>query len=253
MPDLRLISAEILKLRRRYGLLAGAVVQTLGIVVVVFGVSAFQHASDPARHGPAGGAVNYVNLCGTLGFMAVIAGVIVGATAGTQDLDSGVFRDLAATGRSRIALFLARVVGAWAIVLPMVGVALAALGGLSVALAGDLPAPDAATLAWGSAGLLAAGALGTAIAVGVSTLVGSRGPVIGVLLAFFLAVEPLLSFVGFLGDARQGLPSVALANLAHVVPPGEVDMALGTAVAVIVAWGMAALGVGAWKTATREI
>ena len=47
-----------------------------------------------------------------------VAGVIVGATAGGADIEAGVFRDLAATGRSRTALFAARLPGAWAIVVP---------------------------------------------------------------------------------------------------------------------------------------
>ena len=48
--------------------------------------------------------------------MGFIMAAIVGSTAGSQDIDSGVFRDLAATGRSRSALFLARVCGAWVVV-----------------------------------------------------------------------------------------------------------------------------------------
>ena len=48
--------------------------------------------------------------------MAAVAGVLVGATAGGADIEAGVFRDLAATGRWWTALFVARVPGAWAIV-----------------------------------------------------------------------------------------------------------------------------------------
>ena len=54
-----------------------------------------------------------------------VAGAIVGATAGAADIEAGVFRDLVATGRSRLALFFARVPGAWAIVLPMLALAVA--------------------------------------------------------------------------------------------------------------------------------
>ena len=47
-----------------------------------------------------------------LALLAAVAGAIVGATAGGADIEAGVFRDLAATGRSRTALFFARVPGA---------------------------------------------------------------------------------------------------------------------------------------------
>ena len=101
--------------------------------------------------------------------------------------------------------------------------------------------------------MLVAGALSSAMAVGLSALVGSRGPVIGVLLAFFLAVQALLLNVAFLGAARQGIPAVAIDRIADVHARGGVHVALGTAIIVVIAWGVGALGLGAWKTKTREI
>jgi hypothetical protein len=252
MPDLRLIPAEVLKLRRRRGMLAIAGLLTLGLVAIVFTVMGIQHASDPGRHGPAGGVHNYRDALGVLATMALVVGAIVGGTAGTQDVESGVFRDLAATGRSRLALFGARVFGAWAIVLPIVAITMAATAILTAALAGGTPTPDAATIVAGTAGVLAAGALSTAAAVGLSALVGSRGPVIGILLAFFLAIGPLLAEIGMLGSARQALPGVALDRIGHIASAGA-HGALGTAIAVVIAWVVATLGLGAWKTRTREI
>jgi len=77
--------------------------------------------------------------------------------------------------------------------------------------------------------------------------------VIGVLLAFFLAVQALLLNLGFLGAARQGIPAVAIDRIADVQARGGVHVALATAIIVVIAWGVAALGLGAWKTKTREI
>jgi len=243
----------VLKLRRRRGMLAIAVLLTLGLVALVFAVTGIQHAGNPAKYGPAGGAANYRDGLSVIVLMSLVVGVIVGGTAGTQDIESGVFRDLAATGRSRMALFGARVTGAWAIVLPIVGVTAAALGALSVVLAGTAAAPGAATLLAGTAGLLAAGALSTAVAVGLSAVVGSRGPLIGILLAFFLAIEPLLAAIGFLGNLRQGIPSVAIDRIGHMPIDGGVQLALGSAIAVAIGWAAIAIGLGAWKTKTREI
>src|SRR3954447_2922632 len=172
MFDLQLISAEVLKLRRRRGMLLIAALLTFGIVALVYAVTGVQHATNPGKHGPAGGATNYADGLAVLALMACVVGVVVGGTAGTQDIESGVFRDLAATGRSRLALFGARVTGAWTIVLPILAVTMAAMGLLSVVLADTAAAPSATSLVAGTAAILVAGALSSAVAVGLSAVVG---------------------------------------------------------------------------------
>jgi ABC-type transport system involved in multi-copper enzyme maturation permease subunit len=253
MPDLRLISAELLKLRRRRGMLSIALLLTAGAALLVFAVMAIQHAGDAARYGPAGGLANYQEDISFLGMMVLVVGAIVGATAGTQDIESGVFRDLAATGRSRLALFFSRVGGAWAVALPIAGLAAGITAVGSVALAGSLAAPGAGALVAGTAALLAGAALSTAMGVGLSTLVGSRGPVIGVLLAFFLAIQPLLAGIRVLGGAREFIPYLALERIGDMPQSGSVQVALGTAILAVILWAAAALGFGAWRTRTREI
>src|SRR3954447_22188965 len=209
MPDLRLIVADVLKLRRRRGMLSLTLLGTLGIVALVFAVTSIQHATNPGKYGPAGGLDTYRDAITVVGLLALVAGVIVGGTAGTQDVESGVFRDLAATGRSRTALFLSRALGALAVVMPILLItALAAAAG-STALRGDLPAPHADNLIAGTAPGLAAGALSAAVAVGMSAVVGSRGPVIGILLAFFVGISPLLQAIRFLGHTPPLVAGVA--------------------------------------------
>ena len=110
MPDLRLIRAEILKLRRRPGLMAAAGLLAFASAVLYLVVLMVLHALDPAAR-RRGGAAHFDDAMGILGMAGSVAGVIVGATAGGADIEAGVFRDLAATGRSRIALFAARVPG----------------------------------------------------------------------------------------------------------------------------------------------
>jgi ABC-2 family transporter protein len=253
MPDLRLISADLLKLRRRRGMLALALLGTLGVVALVFTITTIQHATTPAEYGPAGGLETYREAIGLVSLLALVAGVIIGGTAGTQDIESGVFRDLAATGRSRTALFLSRAAGALAVVLPIVGLTAIAAAAGAIALKGGLPGPDAGMLLSGTAQMLAAGALSTAVAVGVATVVGSRGPVIGMLLAFFLAISPLLPGIAFLGDIRQLVPDVALNRIGDLSTPAGMHVALGTAIAVVLGWITLSLAAGAWRTKTREI
>jgi ABC-type transport system involved in multi-copper enzyme maturation permease subunit len=254
MFDLRLIAADVLKLRRRRGMLSISLLLTLGGIVLAFIVMAIQHAGNPDEFGPAGGLINYQNMISFVGAMALVVGAIIGGTAGTQDLESGVFRDLAATGRSRTALFASRTAAALVVVLAIIGLTAALAGAGSVALAGSLDAPSAGALAAGTVGVLATGALSVAMAVGLSVLVASRGPVIGVLLGFYMALSPLLIGIGSLGNARQAIPEVAVRRIGDLPPAAtDVQIALITAVFVVVAWSAVALGLGAWRTATREI
>jgi hypothetical protein len=253
MFDPRLIAAEVLKLRRRRGMLSIALLGTLGSMVIGFTVLLIQHGSNPAKYGPAGGLGNYQGAIDFLALMALVVGAIIGATAGTQDVESGVFRDLAATGRSRLALFGSRVTGAWAVALPITAIAAALAAIASVVLAGSLPEPGGGALLAGTALTLTAAALSTAMGVGVAALVGSRGPVIGILLAFFLAVQPILQQIAFLGDGRGAIPSLALNRIGDLPPVSDIHIALGSAIAVVIAWGAAAVAAGAWRTRTREI
>ena len=52
---LALISSDVLKLRRRRGMLAISLLLTAGLMAVAFVVMAIQHGGNPARYGPAGG------------------------------------------------------------------------------------------------------------------------------------------------------------------------------------------------------
>jgi hypothetical protein len=252
MFDLRLIGAEALKLRKRRGMVALAIALTAGVAVLVFAVTGIQHATNPGKYGPAGGLVHYRDAVGFLTLMILVVGAIVGSTAGSADLESGVFRDLAATGRSRIALFGSRIPGAWAIVLPIAAGAAAIAAVASVTLAGSLAAPTAGAVIAGTAALMLAGALGSALAVGLAALFGSRGAVIATLLAFELAISPILGALSFLGGARQVLPGEALDRIAQI-SQHAVPIALPIALLVIAVWMAAAFSVGAWRTKTHEI
>ena len=253
MPDLRLIKADVLKLRRRRGMLAVSLGLTLGILALAFLVVTIQHGGNPAKTGPAGGLDGFIDSLQTVSIMGFLVGAIVGATAGAQDLDSGVFRDLAATGRSRTALFLSRVGGAWVVVGAILAITLAADVAGAFALADGTPTPGVTEIVEGAAMVLASGALGTALAVGIAALVGSRGPVIAILLAMHIIFEPQLQGAGFLGDARQALPISAINRIGDQAGDLDYTLALGTSIAVVAAWIVAALAAGAWRTKTREI
>ena len=185
--------------------------------------------------------------------MGFLVGAIVGATAGAQDLDTGVFRDLAATGRSRTALFLSRVGGAWVVVGALTVLTLAVDVAGAFAARRRHPHAGVGDIVEGAAMVLASGALGAALAVGLAALVGSRGPVIAILLAMHLIFEPQLQGAGFLGDARQALPISAINRIGDQAGDLDYSIALGTSSPSSLAWIAAALAAGAWRTKTREI
>ena len=121
---------------------------------------------------------------------------------------------------------------------------------LAVALAAVLGRPPSGDIVPAVAQVLTAGALTSAVCVGLAALTGSRGTVIGLALAFQLGVSPILAQVEAIGDARYGIPQVAIARIGGV---DELEFALATAIAIVLAWAAAALAAGAWRSATQEI
>jgi len=159
-----------------------------------------------------------------------------------------------ATGRSRRDLYLARIPAGLALVLPLAlaGFAVAAIS--SVAFAGSLAAPGAVLLFKSALWVLVYVAFGLLLGLGVASLVGSRAASIAGLLAFVLAISPLVMAIGFLGGARGLLPVAALGRLEPAGLRAEVPlhMSLAAAVASIPGWVVVALALGGWRTMTRD-
>lgn len=252
MFDLRLIAADVLKLRRRRGMLALCMALTLGLIALMVIAAAVQHAGSPLEHFPAGGVMAYQDMMFALTLMMLVVGALVGAIAGAQDLESGVFRDLAATGRSRIALFGARIPGACVVVFLIGGLASAAAAIAAFTLADGWPTPHASMVVAATAGVLTTGALSATVSVGLAALTRSKAAVVSTMLAFNLALAPLLSGIGWLGDARQAIPTNALLRIGEG-PNQGVEIGLFTAIVVVLAWAAAAFAAGAWRTQAREI
>src|SRR5439155_20137077 len=167
---------------------------------------------------------------------------------------AGVFRELVATGRSRLSLFAARAPGALLLFVPMVVAAWAVAAVASVALAGPLPVPSVGLLLHTLGWVVLATGVTLVIAVGLSSLIGSRAITIGVLMGWTFIAEPLLSGVTLLGRARDALLENALNQLAPLRPgtQGAIAMSVAVAFAVLAAWTAISLGAGAWRTATRD-
>jgi ABC-type transport system involved in multi-copper enzyme maturation permease subunit len=250
-----LARAELLKLRRRRGLVAGALALTCGPMLVALVVLSVMHSGNPAKHGPAGGLANLAAMLDVLTVLAGVAAILIGATAGAADVGSGVFRDLVATGRSRTALFAARIPGGLALLLPLVVGAYALAAGGSLLLAGSLPTPDLATVLRFGGWIVLTASFSFVLALGVASAFSSRGVTIGILLGWELAMAPVLVQIRGLGSLRAGVDAAALQRIepdAIATAVGGVPMSAVAAAAVVACWATAALGAGAWRTATRD-
>jgi hypothetical protein len=121
IPTGRMIAARWTELRKRRGLMAVLGLVTIGIPAVYLAIRLILHAADPHTYGPAGGFDVYVGLvAGVLYVFGFIVAATLGATAGSIDFTEGMFRHHVITGRSRMALYLARIPAGLGIIVPMV-------------------------------------------------------------------------------------------------------------------------------------
>jgi hypothetical protein len=267
--NLRLVNAEWLKLRRRRALFWWALVLSVGIVSVVYAILEILHLNNPAHYGPPGGIGGLQGSIIGLSLAGSVAAILVGTAAGTADVSTGVFRDLVATGRSRWALFFARVPGALLFFLPIITLGYLVIAAGSVGFAGSAPhamstaeaakfvAPDFGLILRGYGWILLVTGFDLILALGLASLIGSRGTTIGVLLGWQFLAAPLLAQVSLLGGARQVLFSAAFDRLipqALFTDQGApvITHSIGVAVVVLLGWTAFALGAGGWRTATRD-
>jgi hypothetical protein len=123
IPTLGMIASRFKELRKRRGLMITLALVTVGIPTVFLVIRLLLHAFSPTTYGPAGGYSIYTALVsGVLYVFGFIVAATLGATAGSADLTEGMFRHLVVTGRSRLALYLARIPAGLAIIVPLVAV-----------------------------------------------------------------------------------------------------------------------------------
>jgi len=123
IPTGAMIAARFKELRKRRGLTIALLTVTVGIPAIYLAIRLLLHAVDPHSYGPAGGYDQYVGLvAGVLYVFGFIVAATLGATAGSVDLTEGMFRHHVITGRSRMALYLARIPAGLAIIVPLVAI-----------------------------------------------------------------------------------------------------------------------------------
>ena len=258
LPPPRLIGADVLKLRKRRGLVAVTSLLTVAAVVLTYAVIELLHVADPAKHGPAGGVANLGHGAFLVSMLGAVAAAIVGSTVGAGDSDAGVYRDLVVTGRSRVSLYLSRIPAGLMFLLPFVALAYAVAAVTTVVFAGGLPLASVQLMVESGLWALLQVSFYYLLAVAIACLIGSRSYTIGILLAWRLALTPLLASISALGIVRELVPGVALERLApaglgdSVRQGPHVGMSTAAVAAVLIVWAVAAVVLGGWRDSTRD-
>jgi hypothetical protein len=121
-----MIATRMMELRKRRGLMITLILVTIGIPAIFLLIRLLLHAFAPHSYGPAGGYDIFTGLvAGVLYVFGFIVAATLGATAGSIDLTEGMFRHMVVTGRSRLALYLARIPAGLAIIWTLVAVGFA--------------------------------------------------------------------------------------------------------------------------------
>jgi ABC-type transport system involved in multi-copper enzyme maturation permease subunit len=256
----RMVTAEVLRLRKNRALMVWMVLMTTGAVCALYLIAQGFHLNDSVHNGPAGGAQNLRHGITVVSFVGSVAAAILGATVGTSDLTAGVMRDLIVTGRSRIGLFAARVPGILLFWLPLVLLAYAVAVAFDFAFAGGLATPGTSAIVKDGLWVLMVTGIAAVASMGIASLIGSRGISIGVLLGWQLAVTPLVLNISQLGVLRELLLSAATTRIQPFNTPGgpggdaaqALHVSLAAAIAVLLGWIVIPLAAGGWRSATRD-
>jgi ABC-2 family transporter protein len=253
----RLIRAEILKLATRRGLMIASFLVTVGATGATFAILAILHATDPTHHKLIGGLSHFDDGMYSLTALGTIAAVLIGATAGAGDLAGGFFRNLVVTGHPRWSLYVARIPGGLVLLLPLAGLAYAITAVLSQVVPGSQGTPSAVLLIESGLWFELYLAVMFLLALGLASLLGSRATTLGILAALQLLITPVVQGLHNPGVGAEAILGLALWQLAPTellkgAPPGHLTMSLPAIVTVLVAWMLLALGLGAWRTITRD-
>lgn len=256
-PSVPLVRAEVLKLVTRRGLMVAAFVLAVGTTIATYALLELLHLGNPAKHGPAGGTHNFSQAMWLITQLGSIAAILIGGTAGAGDVASGFFRTLVVTGRSRIALFAARIPSGLGVVLALAAIDYAIVAGATAVFAGNNPTPSTQLYVHTGEWMIVYLGVVYLVALGLGSLLGSRSTTIAILVGLQLAITPILQGIHGLYAPREAVLGVAIWELAPKIvrsgaPHGDLAMSHTTAAVVLAVWAVAALAAGCWKTLIRD-
>jgi len=271
LPPVPLISAKFLELRKRRTLMIVTAAFTVGLPVIFYGIRLLYHLGNPARYAPAGAPNAFATIGILMAEFGFIAAAALGATAGTTDLTDGMFRHLVITGRSRLALYLARIPAGLSILLSLAAAGFT-VACLVTAFLGSPQAPGAVTLSPGA--MAGAGlwlelylVIGFTVGLGLGALMGQRTVPVILLTVLMIIITPALASHALpyfldgerlvVGVAMDQLQPAALAGGTRIGPGGGAGLQIPpmptwAMITVIAGWITGWSAIGAWKMAARD-
>jgi len=136
IPTGSMIMTRFMELRKRRGLMIAILAVNIGVPTIFLAVRLIAHAVAPHTYGPAGGSSIYDALItGIIYIFGFIVAATLGCTAGAIDLTEGMFRHLVVTGRSRLAIYFARIPAGLMIIVPVVAAGVIIVSTVCVAAA----------------------------------------------------------------------------------------------------------------------
>jgi len=270
LPPVPLIGAKLLELRKRRTLMIVTVAFTVGLPVIFYAIRLLYHLGDPARYAPAGAPDAFATAGTLMGEFGFIAAAALGVTAGTADLTEGMFRHLVITGRSRLALYLARIPAGLSILLSLAAAGFA----VTCLVTAFLGTPDTASAVTVTVGDMVRSGLwlelylltGFVVGLGLGSLMGQRTVPVVLLVVLEIIITPVLAdhplpfFLNgerlVVGVAMDQLKPAALAGGTTVGPSGGLvhlpPMPTWAMISVIAGWIVGWSVIGAWRMATRD-
>jgi len=270
LPPVPLIRAKLLELRKRRTLMIVIVAFTVGLPVIFYGVRLLYHLGDPARYAPAGAPDAFATAGTLMGEFGFIAAAALGVTAGTADLTEGMFRHLVITGRSRLALYLARIPAGLSILLSLAAAGFA----VTCLVTAFLGTPDTASAVTVTVGDMVRSGLwlelylltGFVVGLGLGSLMGQRTVPVVLLVVLEIIITPVVAdhplpfFLDgerlLVGVAMDQLKPAVLAGGTQVGPSGGLvhlpPMPTWAMITVIAGWIVGWSAIGAGRMATRD-
>jgi hypothetical protein len=270
LPTRELIATKHLELRKRRGLMVAVAVLTLAPPVLILGIRLLAHLADPSKYGPAGSVSLFSGITGLMAEFGFIVAAALGASAGSTDLTDGLFRQLVITGRSRLALYLARIPAGLAIVVPLVALGFTLL----CVVTGYASGPHSTSLA--GTEMVKVGlwleleiGIGFLVGLGLGSLMGQRTVPIILLIVLEIIVTPILAghAIPYFLDGQRVVVGVAMDQLrpaalsANPVGSGPLSgggelqippMPTWAMITVIAGWIVGWSVIGAWRMMTRD-
>ncbi|MCW2927459.1 MAG: family transporter protein [Thermoleophilia bacterium] len=195
---------------------------------------------------------------GVIFAIASLAALVLGATAGSVDLQRGVVRDLVLAGRPRWRIVLGRLAGAFALLVAAVTLSLALVLLVAVTLSPDRTIDDWERIWRSIAEIGVTVAFTLPLAAGFALLIGSRGPAIVVFFLTWLLVDNVLFAIPKLGEWWEQVSlSIAAGQVLSWVRNGEadqmIDRGVGAAALVVVGWMVIPLVAGIVRLSRRDL